>query len=212
MPLVASVRLRYASQDYWFDPAGLDIKAGDHVLVETSKGNEIGLCTHDVVDVDEAEVTKPLKPVIRIATEEDLAKSDEIAARDQEALAVFHDLVEKNHLDMSPSAVEFSFDESHATFYFTSDERVDFRGLVRDLAAAFHTRIDMRQIGPRDEARMLGGLGHCGEELCCARLGGEFQPVSIRMAKEQDLPLNPTKISGLCGRLMCCLRLSLIHI
>ena len=206
MPLVASVRLRYASQDYWFDPAGLDIKAGDHVLVETSKGNEIGLCTHDVVDVDEAEVTKPLKPVIRIATEEDLAKSDEIAARDQEALAVFHDLVEKNHLDMSPSAVEFSFDESHATFYFTSDERVDFRGLVRDLAAAFHTRIDMRQIGPRDEARMLGGLGHCGEELCCARLGVEFQPVSIRMAKEQDLPLNPTKISGLCGRLMCCLR------
>ena len=192
MPLVASVRLRYASQDYWFDPAGLDIKAGDHVLVETSKGNEIGLCTHDVVDVDEAEVTKPLKPVIRIATEEDLAKSDEIAARDQEALAVFHDLVEKNHLDMSPSAVEFSFDESHATFYFTSDERVDFRGLVRDLAAAFHMRIDMRQIGPRDEARMLGGLGHCGEELCCARLGGEFQPVSIRMAKEQDLPLNPT--------------------
>lgn len=206
MPLVASVRLRYASQDYWFDPAGLDIKAGDHVLVETSKGNEIGLCTHDVVDVDEVEVTKPLKPVIRIATEEDLAKSDEIAARDQEALAVFHDLVEKNHLDMSPSEVEFSFDESHATFYFTSDERVDFRGLVRDLAAAFHTRIDMRQIGPRDEARMLGGLGHCGEELCCARLGGEFQPVSIRMAKEQDLPLNPTKISGLCGRLMCCLR------
>lgn len=206
MPLVASVRLRYASQDYWFDPAGHDVKAGDHVLVETSKGNEIGLCTHDVVEVDESEVTKPLKPVIRIATEEDLAKSDEIAARDQEALAVFHDLVEKNHLDMSPSAVEFSFDESHATFYFTSDERVDFRGLVRDLAAAFHTRIDMRQIGPRDEARMLGGLGHCGEELCCARLGGEFQPVSIRMAKEQDLPLNPTKISGLCGRLMCCLR------
>ncbi|MEI3376987.1 MAG: stage 0 sporulation family protein [Coriobacteriales bacterium] len=206
MPLVASVRLRYASQDYWFDPAGLELKAGDHVLVETSKGTEIGLCTHDVTEVDEAEVTKPLKPVVRIATEEDLAKSDEIAARDQEALAVFHELVEKNHLDMSPSAVEFSFDESHATFYFTSDERVDFRGLVRDLAAEFHTRVDMRQIGPRDEARMLGGLGHCGEELCCARLGGEFQPVSIRMAKEQDLPLNPTKISGLCGRLMCCLR------
>lgn len=196
MPLVASVRLRYASQDYWFDPAGLDVKAGDHVLVETSKGTEIGLCTHDVVDVEEVELAKPLKPVIRIATEEDLEKADEIAARDQEALAVFHDLADKNHLDMSPSAVEFSFDESHATFYFTSDDRVDFRGLVRDLAAEFHTRVDMRQIGPRDEARMLGGLGHCGEELCCARLGGEFQPVSIRMAKEQDLPLNPTKISG----------------
>lgn len=206
MPLVASVRLRYASQDYWFDPAGLDVKAGDHVLVETSKGTEIGLCTQDVVDVEEVELAKPLKPVIRIATEEDLEKADEIAARDQEALAVFHDLADKNHLDMSPSAVEFSFDESHATFYFTSDDRVDFRGLVRDLAAEFHTRVDMRQIGPRDEARMLGGLGHCGEELCCARLGGEFQPVSIRMAKEQDLPLNPTKISGLCGRLMCCLR------
>lgn len=206
MPLVASVRLRYASQDYWFDPAGLDVKAGDHVLVETSKGTEIGLCTQDVVDVEEVELAKPLKPIIRIATEEDLEKADEIAARDQEALAVFHDLADKNHLDMSPSAVEFSFDESHATFYFTSDDRVDFRGLVRDLAAEFHTRVDMRQIGPRDEARMLGGLGHCGEELCCARLGGEFQPVSIRMAKEQDLPLNPTKISGLCGRLMCCLR------
>ena len=206
MPLVASVRLRYASQDYWFDPAGLDVKVGDHVLVETSKGSEIGLCTHDVEEVDESEVTKPLKPVIRIATEEDLAKGDELATRAQEALAVFHDLVEKNHLDMSPSAVEFSFDESHATFYFTSEERVDFRGLVRDLASEFHTRVDMRQVGPRDEARMLGGLGHCGEELCCARLGGEFQPVSIRMAKEQDLPLNPTKISGLCGRLMCCLR------
>ena len=206
MPLVASVRLRYASQDYWFDPAGLDVKAGDHVLVETSKGTEIGLCTQDVVDVEEVELAKPLKPIIRIATEEDLEKADEIAARDQEALAIFHDLADKNHLDMSPSAVEFSFDESHATFYFTSDDRVDFRGLVRDLAAEFHTRVDMRQIGPRDEARMLGGLGHCGEELCCARLGGEFQPVSIRMAKEQDLPLNPTKISGLCGRLMCCLR------
>lgn len=206
MPLVASVRLRYASQDYWFDPAGLDIKAGDHVLVETSKGNEIGLCTHDVVDVDEVEVTSRSSPSSASRPRRTSPKATEIAARDQEALAVFHDLVEKNHLDMSPSAVEFSFDESHATFYFTSDERVDFRGLVRDLAAAFHTRIDMRQIGPRDEARMLGGLGHCGEELCCARLGGEFQPVSIRMAKEQDLPLNPTKISGLCGRLMCCLR------
>lgn len=134
MPLVASVRLRYASQDYWFDPAGLDVKAGDHVLVETSKGTEIGLCTQDVVDVEEVELAKPLKPIIRIATEEDLEKADEIAARDQEALAVFHDLADKNHLDMSPSAVEFSFDESHATFYFTSDDRVDFRGLVRDLA------------------------------------------------------------------------------
>ena len=206
MPQVASVRLRYASQDYWFDPAGLEIKQGDHVLVETSRGHEIGLCTHDIEDVPYEEISKPLKPVLRVATEEDLEKSDELAQRGVEALAVFRTYVEKHELDMSPAAVEFMFDEEHATFYFTSEERIDFRSLVRDLASEFHVRIDMRQIGVRDEARMLGGLGHCGEELCCARLGGEFKPVSIRMAKEQDLPLNPTKISGLCGRLMCCLR------
>ena len=206
MPQVASVRLRYASQDYWFDPAGLEIKQGDHVLVETSRGREVGLCTHDIEDVPIEEVTKPLKPVVRVATEEDLEKCDELAQRGAEALATFRSLGEKHGLDMSPAAVEFMFDEEHATFYFTSEERIDFRSLVRDLASEFHIRIDMRQIGVRDEARMLGGLGHCGEELCCARLGGEFKPVSIRMAKEQDLPLNPTKISGLCGRLMCCLR------
>ena len=206
MPKVASVRLRYASQDYWFDPAGIDVKRGDHVLVETSRGREIGLCTHDVEDVGIEQIAKPLKPVVRLATKEDLEKCDELARRAQDALGVFRELVEKHELDMNPSAVEFMFDEEHATFYFTSDDRVDFRGLVRELASEFHLRIDMRQIGVRDEARMLGGLGHCGEELCCARLGGEFKPVSIRMAKEQDLPLNPTKISGLCGRLMCCLR------
>ena len=206
MPQVASVRLRYASQDYWFDPAGNDVKRGDHVLVETSRGREIGLCTQDVEEIDIEQIAKPLKPVVRLATEEDLEKCDELARRAQDALGVFRELVEKHELDMNPSAVEFMFDEEHATFYFTSDERVDFRSLVRELASEFHLRIDMRQIGVRDEARMLGGLGHCGEELCCARLGGEFKPVSIRMAKEQDLPLNPTKISGLCGRLMCCLR------
>jgi cell fate regulator YaaT (PSP1 superfamily) len=206
MPQVASVRLRYASQDYWFDPAGLEVNKGDHVLVETSRGEEIGLCTEDVVEVDSSELSKPLKPVVRIATEDDLKKSDELDERAQKALAIFRELVEKHGLDMSPAAVEFMFDESHATFYFTSDDRIDFRSLVRDLAAEFHIHVDMRQIGVRDEARMLGGLGHCGQELCCAALGGEFKPVSIRMAKEQDLPLNPTKISGLCGRLMCCLR------
>lgn len=206
MPQVASVRLRYSAQDYWFDPAGLEIKEGDHVLVETSKGKEIGLCTQGLEEVEEHLITKPLKPVVRVATADDLIHADEINHKDQEALAVFRDLVEKDGLDMAPSAVEFSFDETHATFYFTADDRVDFRGLVKELAGKFHVRVDMRQIGPRDEARMFGGLGHCGEELCCARLGGEFEPVSIRMAKEQDLPLNPTKISGLCGRLMCCLR------
>lgn len=206
MPTVAMVRMRYSSQEYWFDPNESGVHDGDHVVVETVHGPEIGLCTLAAVDVDEADVTKPLKPIIRVATEEDLVKVDELASRGAEAMQSFRTLVEKHHLDMKPVDVDFMFDGSHATFYFTAEERVDFRALVRDLASEFHVRVDMRQIGVRDEARMLGGLGHCGEELCCARMGGEFKPVTIRMAKEQDLPLNPSKISGLCGRLMCCLR------
>ena len=206
MPTVAMVRMRYSSQEYWFDPNESGVHDGDHVIVETVHGSEIGLCTLAAVDVDEADVTKPLKPIIRVATEEDLAKVDELASKGAEAMQSFRALVAKHHLDMKPVDVDFMFDGSHATFYFTAEERVDFRALVRDLASEFHVRVDMRQIGVRDEARMFGGLGHCGEELCCARMGGEFKPVTIRMAKEQDLPLNPSKISGLCGRLMCCLR------
>ena len=206
MPQVALVRLRHASQEYWFDPNGVGAQEGDHVLVQTSRGQEIGLCTAGDLEVEEADIKKPLKPVMRIATEEDLEKSDAVAERGMSALRRFRELVEKHELDMKPAAVEFTFDESHAVFYFTAEERVDFRSLVRDLASEFHVHIDMRQVGVRDEARMLGGLGHCGQELCCARMAGDFQPVSIRMAKEQDLPLNPSKISGVCGRLMCCLR------
>ncbi len=206
MPTVAMVRMRYSSQEYWFDPNESGVHDGDHVIVETVHGAEIGLCTLAAVEVDEADVTKPLKPIVRVATEEDLAKVDELAEKNAQAMQSFRALVEKHHLDMKPVDVDFMFDGSHATFYFTAEERVDFRALVRDLAAEFHVRVDMRQIGVRDEARMFGGLGHCGEELCCARMGGEFKPVTIRMAKEQDLPLNPSKISGLCGRLMCCLR------
>lgn len=206
MPTVALVRLRYASQEYWFDPNDSGAQEGDHVIVETVYGKDVGLCIDGDYVVKSEDIQRPLKPVVRIATEEDLALCDELGEKEKEGMRVFRELVEKHGLDMRPTAVEFMFDQEHATFYFTADERVDFRSLVRDLASQFHVRIDMRQIGVRDEARMFGGLGHCGQELCCARMGGEFQPVSIRMAKEQDLPLNPTKISGLCGRLMCCLR------
>lgn len=206
MPKVAVIRLRYVNKDYWFNPAGLPVEEGDHVLVETARGREIGLVVDDLREVEDREVQQPLKPVLRIATQADLEQADEMNRRGEAAMPVFRELIEKHGLEMKPVRVEFMFTGDYATFYFAADDRVDFRNLVRDLAAQFKVRVDMRQIGVRDEARMLGGLGHCGEELCCARLGGEFQPVSIRMAKEQDLPLNPSKISGLCGRLMCCLR------
>ena len=206
MPKVAVVRLRYAAKDYWFDPNGFEPQEGDHVVVETVRGREIGLCSADCREVSEGDISSPLKPVVRLATDDDLAQADKMSQLSEEAMTTFRELVEKHELDMKPVRVEFTFSGDFATFYFAADERIDFRSLVRDLASEFHVRVDMRQIGARDEARMLGGLGHCGEELCCTRMGGEFQPVSIRMAKEQDLPLNPSKISGLCGRLMCCLR------
>ncbi|MDD6739206.1 MAG: stage 0 sporulation family protein [Coriobacteriaceae bacterium] len=206
MPKVAVVRLRYVNKDYWFSPAGIAIEEGDHVLVETARGREIGLVVDELREVADKDIQQPLKPVLRVATQADLDQADEMNRRGEEAMPVFRELIERHGLDMKPVRVEFMFAGDYATFYFAADDRVDFRNLVRDLAAQFKVRVDMRQIGVRDEARMLGGLGHCGEELCCARLGGEFQPVSIRMAKEQDLPLNPSKISGLCGRLMCCLR------
>ncbi len=205
MPMMAVVRLRYSSKDYWFDPAGIDIHEGDHVLVTTERGGDMGLVVAEPVDMSADLVPDSLKPIDRLATEEDFARAEELEEKSREAMAVFHELAAKHKLDMKPAAVHFLFDGKRATFYFTADARVDFRSLVRDLASHFHLRVDMRQVGVRDEARMVGGLGHCGEQLCCARLGGELQPVSIRMAKEQDLSLNPTKISGLCGRLMCCL-------
>ena len=206
MPVVVPVKFAFASRDLWFDPQGLDIVEADHAICSTERGTEIGLVTADPFEVPEDELSAPLKPVLRIATDDDLDYADELAQRGDDAMEDFRRLVKQNELDMKPVGVEYLFGGEKVVFYFAAEDRVDFRQLVKDLSSCFHTRIDMRQIGPRDEARMLGGLGHCGEELCCARLGGEFQPVSIRMAKEQDLPLNPTKISGLCGRLMCCLR------
>lgn len=209
MPRVAPVRLTYNPRILWFDPKDIDIRRGDELIVKTERGQEYGVAEEDVKEVDATAISKlksPLKPVIRKATEEDARTWKAIQKEASEALPVFKQMVAEQGLDMHPVTVEFLFDGDKAVFYFEAEERVDFRELVRALASRFHKRIDMRQIGVRDEARIVGGYGHCGQELCCKRLGGEFNPVSIRMAKDQDLSLNPQKISGVCGRLMCCLR------
>ena len=209
MVRIAPIRLAYNPKTLWFDPGDLELKKEDPVVVSTARGLEFGRMADDVFEADEAQVKKlktALKPVKRLASEEDVARAEEMCRRSEEALPVFKQMAAEASEDMHPVSVEFLLDGDKAVFYFEAEERVDFRELVRKLAAHFHVRIDMRQIGVRDEARMVGGLGHCGQELCCKRLGGEFCPVSIRMAKEQDLSLNPQKISGVCGRLMCCLR------
>ena len=209
MVRIAPIRLAYNPKTLWFDPGDLELKKEDPVVVSTARGLEFGRMADDVFEADEAQVKKlktALKPVKRLASEEDVARAEEMCRRSEEALPVFKQMAAEASEDMHPVSVEFLLDGDKAVFYFEAEERVDFRELVRRLAAHFHARIDMRQIGVRDEARMVGGLGHCGQELCCKRLGGEFCPVSIRMAKEQDLSLNPQKISGVCGRLMCCLR------
>ncbi len=205
MPTVVGVRLRF-SKTLWFDPAGTVPVEGDTVIVETERGTEVGTVVQAPHEVADADLPAPLKPISRIADEEDLAYVEELLAKEREAMPIFRELVLEHKLDMKPVDVEYLFSGDKVVFYFSAEERIDFRELVRDLAAHFRARIDMRQVGVRDEARMVGGIGHCGQMLCCVRFGGEFQPVSIRMAKEQDLPLNPLKISGLCGRLMCCLR------
>ena len=206
MPVVVPVKFPFASRDLWFDPQGLDIIEADYAICSTERGQEIGLVTADPFEVEESALRAPLKPVLRIATDADLDRADELARRGEEAMHGFRDLVKQNDLDMKPVGVEYLFGGEKAVFYFAAEDRVDFRQLVKDLSARFHTRVDMRQIGVRDETRLVGGIAHCGQELCCARFGGQFEPVSIRMAKEQDLPLNSAKISGVCGRLMCCLR------
>ena len=206
MPVVVPVKFAFASRDLWFDPQGLDIVEADHAICSTERGTEIGLVTADPFEVPEDELSAPLKPVLRIATDDDLDYADELAQRGDDAMEDFRRLVKQNELDMKPVGVEYLFGGEKVVFYFAAEDRVDFRQLVKDLSSRFHTRIDMRQIGVRDETRLVGGYAHCGQELCCTRFGGQFEPVSIRMAKEQDLPLNSAKISGVCGRLMCCLR------
>ena len=209
MVRIAPVRLAFNPKTLWFDAGDMELNVGDAVVVNTARGKEFGHLSKPVFDMEYEETKKlksPLKSVARIATEEDAALADEKAELSMEALPVFRRMAADYAPDMNPVAVEYLFDSDKAVFYFDAEERIDFRDLVRKLAAELSVKVDMKQIGVRDGARMVGGLGHCGQELCCARLGGQFNPVSIRMAKEQDLSLNPQKISGVCGRLMCCLR------
>lgn len=208
MVRIAPVRLQYNPKTLWFDPGDLEIDEDDAVIVTTERGTEFGYAD-GIIEVEEDELDKlksKLQPVLRVATDEDREQLEEMRRKGEEALPIFKQMAAEANEDMHPVMVEYLFDGDKAIFFFEAEERIDFRDLVRKLATEFHIRVDMRQIGVRDEARLVGGLGHCGQELCCKRLGGEFCPVSIRMAKEQDLSLNPQKISGVCGRLMCCLR------
>lgn len=203
---VISVRFKNKGKVYFFAPNGIAAHDGDPVIVETSKGIEFADCTWGNHWVDDSAVVQPLRPVIRIATEADIQHSKENKLREADAFRICQEKIEHHELDMKLVDVEYSFDGSKILFFFTSDGRVDFRELVKDLAAIFHTRIELRQIGVRDEAKMLGGLGICGRPFCCSQFLDDFHPVSIKMAKTQGLSLNPTKISGTCGRLMCCLK------
>lgn len=205
MSKVISVRFRNNNRAYYFDPGENDIHAGEGVIVETSRGEEYGSVTEGVKEIAETEVVQPLKPVIRVATEEDERLRKEFMAKESEAFMVCQEKITAHKLDMKLVDVEYTYNGSKIVFYFTADERVDFRDLVKDLAYALRTRIELRQIGVRDEAKLLGGLGPCGRPVCCNAFLDDFRPVSIKMAKEQSLSLSPTKISGLCGRLMCCL-------
>lgn len=206
MAEIIGVRFKNVGKVYYFDPIGLSLQHGDRVIVETSRGLECGEVALPNKQVDDSEIVPPLKPIIRVATEEDLESIRQNAEREKEAFSVCAEKIAKHKLDMKLVDVEYTFDGNKILFYFTSDGRVDFRELVKDLAGIFRTRIELRQIGVRDESKMLGGLGICGRPFCCSTFLGEFQPVSIKMAKEQSLSLNPTKISGTCGRLMCCLK------
>jgi len=203
---IVSVRFNNRGKAYYFDPAGLAVTKGENVVVETAKGLEFGECARGNHAVEDSAVVQPLRPVVRIATEEDKKSVQAGKDKEKEAFDYCHRKIKDFGLDMKLVNVEFGFDGNKILFFFTSDGRVDFRDLVRDLAGMFRTRIELRQIGVRDEAKMLGGLGVCGKAFCCAQFLTEFHPVSIKMAKTQGLSLNPTKISGSCGRLMCCLK------
>lgn len=203
---VIGVRFRRAGKIYNFDPVGLDIKKGYHVIVETARGIEYGFVVDDIREEKEENVVLPLKPVIRIATPEDDKKAEENRKKEEKAFKICKEKIMKHGLEMKLIDTEYTFDNNKVLFYFTADGRIDFRELVKDLASVFRTRIELRQVGVRDETKMLGGIGICGRPLCCNTYLSEFIPVSIKMAKEQNLSLNPTKISGICGRLMCCLK------
>ena len=206
MTKVIGVRFRTAGKIYYFSPGKMKIRSGDHVIVETARGIEYGYVVMGVKDVDDEKVVQPLKSVIRLATEQDDRQSEANRQKEKEAFAICLEKIRKHGLDMKLIDAEYTFDNNKVLFYFTADGRIDFRELVKDLASVFKTRIELRQIGVRDETKILGGYGICGRELCCHAHQSEFLPVSIKMAKEQNLSLNPAKISGMCGRLMCCLK------
>ena len=203
---VVGVRFKSVGKIYYFAPNGIQFKKGDFAIVETVRGTEIGEVMLENRGVEEERVVSPLKPVLRKATDDDFKKVEEIKKKEKKAFDTCLEKIRQHNLSMNLVDVEYTFDENKILFYFTADGRVDFRELVKSLASVFKTRIELRQIGVRDEAKMLGGIGVCGRPICCNSFLGEFQPVSIKMAKEQNLSLNPTKISGTCGRLMCCLK------
>ena len=206
MAMVIRVRFKRASKLYDFDPAGLDLHNGMHVVTETARGVELGECMSGIMEVPDERVAAPLKPIMRIATEQDMLTQKRNEECEKEAFDIAIERIAEHNLEMKLVDVEYAFDHSKIIFYFTANGRVDFRLLVKNLASIFKTRIELRQIGVRDEAKMLGGIGPCGRPICCRTFLGDFTPVSIKMAKEQNLSLNPTKISGLCDRLMCCLK------
>ena len=202
---VVGVRFKAGGKVYFFDPQEFDIKKGDHVIVDTARGLECGLCVQGVHEEDHDKIVRPLKAVTRIASPQDVEKMEQNRKDEKKAFEICLEKIAKHNLEMKLIDVEYTFDRSKVLFYFTADGRVDFRELVKELAQVFRTRIELRQIGVRDESKMMGGVGVCGQQFCCSRFLSDFTPVSIKMAKEQGLSLNPSKISGSCGRLMCCL-------
>ena len=206
MPVVIGVRFKKAGKVYYFDPAGETIVAGDNVIVETARGVEFGHVVIAPREIEEKDIIQPLKKVTRKADQNDLAKVEENLKKAEDAFKICEEKINEHKMDMKLIDVEITFDNGKIIFFFTAEGRVDFRDLVKDLASVFKTRIELRQIGVRDEAKMLGGIASCGRVLCCHSFLGDFHPVSIKMAKEQNLSLNPAKISGICGRLMCCLK------
>ena len=206
MTEVIGIKFKPEGRVYFFDPDGQTLNVGDYVIVETARGTECGTVAEANKNVSDDKIVKPLKKMLRRASEDDIKRMQQNREKEKQAFSVCEEMILSHKLEMKLVDVEYSFDGSKILFYFTADGRVDFRELVKDLAANFHTRIELRQIGVRDEAKMLGGIGICGQPFCCSRFLDDFQPVSIKMAKEQGLSLNPTKISGSCGRLMCCLK------
>ncbi len=205
MAEIVGIRFKRAGRVYYFDPAGIELEVNDYAVVNTSRGQELGQVVISPKQVLASEVTKPLKPVVRKAEPEDIARAQEFASKEEDALAKCGKLIGELNLPMKLLSAEYNLDGSSLTFFFSAAERVDFRELVRQLTNRFKIKVELRQVGPRDEAKLLGGFGRCGRPLCCMSFLSEFAPVSIKMAKEQDLPLNPMKISGVCGRLLCCL-------